>query len=50
MTWEIPYGENAYDDPPTRVIEQELIRRVGLMWHQTDVLSKDPESRKTPSI
>lgn len=36
--------------PPTGVIQQELIKKAGLMWHQTDVFSKDPERRKTPDI
>lgn len=35
---------------PTGVIEQMLVRRAVFAWHQTEVLSKDPESRKTLGI
>ena len=35
---------------PTGVIEQTLVGRAVFTWHQTKVLSKDPESRKTPGI
>lgn len=35
---------------PTGVIEQTLVRRAVFAWHQAEVLSKDPESRKTLDI